>query len=107
MLLRSGIVAGFIGLIFAGLACGWVELMAEFGVNWWLSVAPIPVFLLFATWLRAPAWINERTGWRPTTRVALSLVLPLIGIVAATVIFRIHQIPYFDPGFRPKTMRPR
>ena len=52
MLLRSGIVAGFLGVVLTFVAACWTVAMFEMGVNWLVAVAPIPVVLLGVTWLR-------------------------------------------------------
>ncbi|MBI2827253.1 MAG: hypothetical protein HYX69_21485 [Planctomycetia bacterium] len=102
MLVRRGVVAGFLGLMLTGVVCGWAALMAAFDVNWLLSIAPIPVFLLSATWLRAPHWIGDRNGVWPWTRVALSLAVPAVALATSVAIFRVVQIPATGPGFSPQ-----
>ena len=53
MMIRSGLLAGFFGLVLAGVLCGWVFLMFLLEVSWLWTVVPIPLVLLWATWLRA------------------------------------------------------
>ena len=64
MFVRSGIMAGFFGLVLSGVLCGWAALMYAMQVSFLWSVAPIPLVLLWATWLRAPDWVSENTRWR-------------------------------------------
>jgi hypothetical protein len=53
-LVRSGIMAGFLALLFSGVLCGWITLMHAMQVSFLWSVWPIPLVLLWGTWLRAP-----------------------------------------------------
>jgi hypothetical protein len=101
MLFRSGIVAGFAGIVLSLAVSAWVGVTVELRLNWLVTLAPIPVFLLWATWWRAPHWIGERTGWWPWTRLGLSLAVPAMVVVAATATYRVAQIPRVDPGFSP------
>ena len=98
MLFRGGIVAGFLSLVLAATVIAWSGLMGAMSVNWLMSVGSLAVLLLWVTWLRAPHWIAERSGWWPLTRLALSLVVPLAAIGASTIAFRVLQIPLVDPG---------
>ena len=56
MLLRSGIIAAFLGVILAAVFVAWSIGMSVLGVNWLISIAPLPIILLWVTWLR------RRTG---------------------------------------------
>jgi len=99
MLFRSTIIAGFLGCILASFASSWCALMGAMGVNWLVSVAPLPVILLAVTWWWAPYWIGERGGWRLWTRLGLSLGVPLVALGVATAAYRVVQIPQVSPGF--------
>ncbi len=61
MFLRSGLLAGFTGVLLTAVLCSWASLMTLLHISWTWSVAPIPLVLLCATWLRAPDWIRENT----------------------------------------------
>ncbi len=98
MLLRSGILAGVFGLVATTTLCGWAVLMAMLEVPWVWSVAPIPVVLLFTTWLRAPDWLLERNTPRAWLRVGLSLAIPATILVTAFPLYRVNQVPLVDPG---------
>src|SRR5262245_52254696 len=63
MFVRSGIMAGFLGLLLSGVLCGWTLLMYTMQVGFLWTVLPIPFLLLWATWLRAPDWISENKRW--------------------------------------------
>ena len=102
MLFRSTIIAGFLGCILASLASSWCALMGTMGVNWLVSVAPLPIILLSVTWWWAPYWIAERRGWWVWTRLALSLGVPLVVLGVATATYRVVQIPQVSPGFSPE-----
>lgn len=99
LLFRGGLLAAFFGLFLAGLLAGWDFLMLVIAAPWWWSVAPLVVALLLATWLRMPAWLLERRGWRPWLPFALVLVVPTIAILVAVPFFRVYEIPLQSPGF--------
>ncbi len=102
MLLRSGILAGFLSLVLSGLLCGWAWLMWYLSVPWIWSVAPIPLLLLLASWLRAPDWLLERNTLRAWLRPALALIVPAVSLLAAVPVYRVYEIPAVDPGFSPE-----
>ena len=62
ILIRSGIIAGIIGLILSAALFVWVLLMRTMQVNFLWSVAPIPLFLLWATWLRRRIGSEKENG---------------------------------------------
>jgi hypothetical protein len=65
-------------------------------------VLPIPVILLWATWLRAPDWILESATWAARGRAAAAVLVPAVSIGIGLAIFRVHQIPLVEPGFDPQ-----
>ena len=77
MFFRSGLLAGVFSLLITGVLCAWAAFMWTFGVSWIWSVAPIPVVLLLATWMRTPDWLLERGGLRGWWRTGLTLALPV------------------------------
>jgi hypothetical protein len=99
MLVRSGIMAGFFGLLLCGALCGWVLLMNTMEVSFLWSVWPIPLVLLFATWLRAPDWVSENKRWSARARVALAVLIPAAAILIRVPLYRVHEIPVVSPGF--------
>ncbi len=90
-----------IGATLAAIAVliGWSQAMMFSRVNLWLSVAPIPVALIFASWLRMPDWLLERRTWYSRLRTALSLGVPLVGLVAAVITYRVVEYGPHGPGF--------
>ena len=60
MLIHSLPVSAVVGAAMAWPLCGWVWLMSAMHLNFLWSVAPVPLVLFFATWLR------RRIGWRRT-----------------------------------------
>ncbi|MHB1037015.1 MAG: hypothetical protein ACYC35_19465, partial [Pirellulales bacterium] len=99
LFLRSGITATFGGLCVTAALGAWAWLMDFLGVSWAWSVMPIPFWLLWVTWLRAPDWILEHNGWKAWSRVSLSLVVPAAALVAAVPLYRVYSIPAGGPGF--------
>ncbi len=91
MFVRSGLLAGFFGLLLAGVLCGWVYMMGEFNIPWGPSVLPIPIVLLAATWLRAPDWAAENTRWSARLRAAAIVLVPAAAIFAAAINNRVNQ----------------
>jgi hypothetical protein len=102
MFLRSGILAAFVGLVSTLILYGWAQLIQFMEISWLWSLCPIPLVLLFATWLRTPDWILERNTWRGWLRIAAALVLSLAALVAAMALYRVYQIPDSSPGFSPE-----
>jgi hypothetical protein len=99
MFIRSGIMAGFMSVLFGTIACGWSLFMFGLQIPLWFSVLPIPLALLFATWLRVPDWMRENTTrWARLRAAGTSILGPAIVLVAAPI-FRVHQIPTVSPGF--------
>ena len=99
MLIRSGIMSGFFGILLSAALCGWTILMHQMQISLTWSVLPIPFVLLFATWLRAPDWISENKRTRARLKVAAVALLPALAILIAVPIHRVHQVPETSPGF--------
>ncbi len=99
MFFRSGILAGLFGLVLGGILGLWAGLMWLWGINWLWSVAPIPVALLLAIWLRAPDWVLERNKLRAWLWPVLVLVAPMITLCTIVPFHRAYQFPEVDPGF--------
>ena len=43
---------------------------------WLWTVLPVPLVLLWATWLRAPDWVRENASWPARLRAAAAVVVP-------------------------------
>ncbi len=106
LMIRSGPVALFCGLVCGWAAGMWAGLMWYLEVPLWFSVAPIPVALLWASWLRAPDWMNERVRWRHRWKLLLSVVVPLAAVVGAVICFRVYEIPLRQPSLSPEQVGP-
>jgi len=102
MFFRSGLLAGVFGLVLTAVLCGWTGRMAALEIPLVWSVAPIPLVLLLATWLRAPGWILERNSVKAWTLPLLSLAAPAAALLAAVATFRVFEVPAVDPGFSPE-----
>jgi hypothetical protein len=102
MFIRSGILSGFFGLLLCGILCWWVFLMSVLHIPWWWSVAPIPLVLLGATWLRSPDWINENVTWRARLRAGAVVLVPALALCIVMPIYRVQSLPVVQPGFNPK-----
>jgi len=101
MFVRSGVLSGFFGLLLCGVLCYWDFLMNTLHVPWWWSVVPIPLLLLWATWLRAPDWISENITWRARLRAGAVVLVPALALCIALPIYRVQSIPVVQPGFNP------
>ena len=99
MFFSSGILAGFFSVALTLVLCIWAGLMVGLGVPWLWSVAPIPLVLLLATWVRTPSWLLERNTFRAWLPTALTLAVPAVAIVAGACAHRVYSIPRIDPGF--------
>ncbi len=93
MLIRSNIVAMFASLICMVLLVMWGGLMFNFGVPKIITVLPLPLIFFGAGWLYTPKWLQQRTSWRARGITAASIVIPLLGVVAATATYRVVEIP--------------
>lgn len=102
MFVRSGLLAGFFGLLLAGLLCTWALIMGVLGLSWTAFVFPIPWLLLAATWLRAPDWAAENTRWSARLRAGAIVFVPAAALFMAAINSRVNQIPdtalNFDPA---------
>jgi hypothetical protein len=99
MFIRSGVVAGSFAVVFSALLCAWTVLMHFLHASWLWSVAPIPLVLLWATWLRAPDWILEQTNWSARTKAAAAFLLPAGILLVSVAAYRVFSIPDVSPGF--------
>lgn len=100
MIVRSGILSAVVAAAIAIPLCGWVDLMHQMQISPWWSVLPIPLVLIFATWLRAPDWVLENRRWSARLRAAAVVLLPAIGLCVAVPIYRVRQLPpRVSPGF--------
>jgi hypothetical protein len=99
MMVRSGVLAAATGLALAGVACSWAVLMVALQVNWLWSVVPIPLLLMWATWLRAPDWVRENTSFKARACAAAALIVPAFALAVAVPIYRVHELPIVSPGF--------
>jgi hypothetical protein len=101
MMVRSGVMVGISGLALATLLCSWAVLMNALHVSWTWSVAPIPLVLMGATWLRAPDWVSENTRFAARARAAAVVLAPAFALAIAMPIYRVHELPLVSPGFDP------
>jgi hypothetical protein len=99
LMIRSGLLAAFFGIVLGGVLLGWLCLMGLLEINWWWSVAPLPLVLLWATWLHVPDWLVERNTWRAWLRVGAAVGLPTAALLVAVPVYRVEQIPVVEPGF--------
>lgn len=102
MFVSSGILAGTFSVMLAALLYCWAGLMAVLDVPWLWSVAPIPLALLLATWLRTPHWLLERNTLRAWLPTVLALAVPTVAIATSVCMYRVYSVPYADPGFDPQ-----
>lgn len=93
LLLRSGILALAVGMFCCVMAGTWAGIMWWLHVPLWFAVAPIPLIAFWASWLRAPDWLDERTRWRTRLKLIFSLALPLAAVLAVTACFRAYEVP--------------
>ena len=99
MFFGSGLLAGFFALLLSGGLWCWSVLMLLLGVPWIWSIAPIPIVLLVATWLRTPHWMLERNGPKGWFSTATWLVGTTGLLLAAVLAYRVYEVPEVDPGF--------
>jgi ABC-type transport system involved in multi-copper enzyme maturation permease subunit len=108
MFFRSAILAALFSLALTGAIVYWATLMAWAGISWLWSVAPLPLVMLLATWLRAPDWLLERNSLRAWVKPTVALCLPVIIILTSVALYRAYEFPMVDPGFSVEDfLRPR
>jgi len=77
----------------------WASLMA------WLARAALvlggadPVILGWATWLRAPDWVAEKTTRHAGFARWRRWLVPALAVSAAVIAFRVYEIPAVQPRF--------
>jgi len=62
-------------------------------IPFWWTIGLFPVIWLAAAWVRTSDWLIGRNGRSARVKAAAVLVVPLIGIIAATIVFRVTEIP--------------
>lgn len=108
MFVSSGILAALLGGGSTAAVCLWAGLMHTIELSWWWSVAPLPVALLVATWLRTGDWMAERSGPRALMRAIGPVGLTAVAVLVAVPVVRVYEVPSVDPGFSPVAYaRPR
>ena len=93
LIARSGVIGLFFGIICSWLVGMWAVTMNGLQVPLWFSVAPLPLIFLWASWLRAPDWIDYRTTWRARGKLIASLMIPLLAIGVSVACYRVLEIP--------------
>jgi hypothetical protein len=101
MFVRSGLLAGFFGLLLAGLLCTLALLLGVLGLSWTAFVLPIPFVLLAATWLRAPDWVAENIQWSARLRAGAIVLVPAVALFMAAINSRVNQLPDVALNFNP------
>ena len=101
MFFKSGILAGFFALLLSVALVSWSVLMLGMGVPSIWSIAPIPLILLVATWLRTPNWLREQNGIRGWRSTATWLTITFGLLLIAVPTYRVYEIPLVEPGFSP------
>ncbi len=101
MLIRSGLLAAVAGVLLSGVLCFWILLVLPMmHLSWLWAVAPIPLVLLWATWLRAPDWVRENDSWWARARIIAATIIPAIVMVASVAVYRVWQVP--DVAWSPR-----
>ena len=93
LIARSGVIGLFFGIICSWLVGVWAVTMNGLHVPPWFSVAPLPLIFLWASWLRAPDWIDYRTTWRARGKLIASLTIPLLAVGMSVACYRVLEIP--------------
>ena len=93
LVVRRRLLAAVFSVVIGTIAAGWAYLMIAIDVPWWWSVLPLTAGCLLATWLRTPAWLLARTGWRGWILPAGAVVAPLALLAVAVPRYRVDEIP--------------
>lgn len=90
---RSPVIAVFVSLFASLVAFLWLFLTFRAGMPVGLSVAPLPIALLWATWLNAPNWIIDRRTRRSRLRAMVSVAGPIAAVLSGAIAYRALEIP--------------
>jgi hypothetical protein len=93
LLLPGAIMAFFTSaLLWLGVIFCWT-VVVMLRIPFWWTIGLFPVIWLAAAWVRTSDWLIGRNGRSARVKAAAVLVVPLIGIIAATIVFRVTEIP--------------
>lgn len=106
ILIRSGIVAVFTAALCSFLLVSWIVFTGNLGVPQLLFAFPLPFIFFWGSWLYAPKWIQQRHTWRVRVVTAATIMVPLLGVVAATGAYRVYEIPSVTLSFDPTIAQP-
>lgn len=97
LVIRSTIVSAFVAFILAIVGFGWAFACAMLDMPWTISVLPLALGLLLATWLRTPDWMLDDS--RPKTWLApgAAILAAIVICYSGTWLFRVYQIPGTEP----------
>lgn len=93
-ILVSGAVAAFFGgtLLWLALVMCWI-LVVSIHLPFWSTMGLFPVIFLAVAWVRSADWLVGRNAPRAWGKVAACLLVPLFGLVAASAVYRVMEIP--------------
>lgn len=101
MLVRSGLLSGVLASLLAAVLTGWGILVVSCQLPLLYFVAPLLLLFPWASWLRAPDWIEERTTRPARAKAAAAVLVPSALLAAALPPARVAQVPSVSPGFEP------
>lgn len=93
MAIRSEILAAFVSLVLAFVVTAWMVALFAWRLPASLFLFPLFAGFMWATWLRAPAWIAGRKTVRSWLMPALAVAMPLLFVAAFLPAVRMTQLP--------------
>ena len=105
LVVRRRLSAAVFSAVLGMIASGWTYLMFAIDVPAWWSVLPLGAGCLLATWLRTPAWLLARGGWRGWILPAAVVVTPLAFLAIAVPRYRADEIPPLFTAVLPPVAR--
>lgn len=81
-LIRSPLTSLFLASVLSLLLAGWSRLLWEIHAPWLYQLVPAAT-LLFASWVHARDWLEERWTWRAWLKIVLAVLLPAAELVLA------------------------
>ena len=81
-LVRSPLTSLFLAGVLSLLLAGWSRLLWEIHVPWPYQLVPAAT-LLFASWVHARDWLEERWTWRAWLKIVVAILLPAAELVLA------------------------
>jgi hypothetical protein len=100
---RRVAVAVGIALVSGVLLFGWHAFTGGVDIPNLYATWPLAIVLLLASLVTVGGWMHERAGWRHRLQQAAWIVVPIVGVMVASLWYRANQIPMVALDFNWKS----